>query len=216
MHDESITVHRLLLFANMFIFCLISYGARIWEAHRDSNTDVMFHLRNENYEHCIKHGIDVTSYHGDLRIPAEELLAFSTTEEMSLSAKGGIEDDEGFDWVVCALKSTSLNAVPKLIEPLISPKTRLLMIMNGLIEDDFIQMMREQQERKGLKGVGCKAIYGGMALICSNRISPGKHNGMRNKQCEIPINASTTAITIIIDLVCHQVKLITRMEVSLR
>jgi len=64
--------------------------------------------------------------------------------------------------------------VPKLIEPLLSPETRLLVIMNGLIEDDLIQMMRQQQKAKGLKGLGCKAIYGGMALICSNRLSPGK------------------------------------------
>lgn len=45
--------------------------------------------------------------------------------------------------------------------------------MNGLIEDDLIEMMKKQL--KGLEGVvGCKAIYGGMALICSNRLSPGK------------------------------------------
>ena len=46
--------------------------------------------------------------------------------------------------------------------------------MNGLIEDDLIQLMRQERESKGLDGLGCKAIYGGMALICSNRLSPGK------------------------------------------
>ncbi len=67
-----------------------------------------------------------------------------------------------------------LDEVPTLIEPLLSPQTRLLVIMNGLIEDDLVSMMRHRRESRGLRGVGCRAIYGGMALICSNRISPGK------------------------------------------
>ena len=53
-----------------------------------------------------------------------------------------------------------LDIVPELIEPLMSPNTRLLMIMNGLIEDDLIEMLKKQREAKGLEGVGCKAIYG--------------------------------------------------------
>ena len=60
-----------------------------------------------------------------------------------------------------------MDQVPTLIEPLLSSETRLLVIMNGLIEEDLIEML----EKKKLK---CKSIYGGMALICSNRLSPGK------------------------------------------
>lgn len=67
-----------------------------------------------------------------------------------------------------------LDEVPILIEPLLSPETRLLVIMNGLIEDDLVNMMRQRRVSMGLDGVGCRAIYGGMALICSNRTSPGK------------------------------------------
>lgn len=44
----------------------------------------------------------------------------------------------------------------------------------GLIEDDLIEMMRARRKLRGLDGVGCKAVYGGMALICSNRLSPGR------------------------------------------
>jgi len=166
------------------------YGGRLWEGlcgsnssgSSQSNTNVMFHLRNENYDHCVKHGIDVSSYHGDFSIPAEELMAFRTTEDMARSVVVEEDNNDGdgrsstssFDWVICALKSTSLDEVPKLIDPLLSPETRVLVMMNGLVEDDLIQMMRKQQELKGLKGVGCKAVYGGMALICSNRLSPGK------------------------------------------
>ena len=32
--------------------------------------------------------------------------------------------------------------------------------MNGLIEDDLIQYLRDSRKAKGLDGVGCKAIYG--------------------------------------------------------
>ena len=73
----------------------------------------MFHLRNEHYDHCIKNGIDVSSYDGDFSIPAEDLLAYPTTEDMCKSVKDGSEEDVGaFDWVICALKSTSVSGIP--------------------------------------------------------------------------------------------------------
>lgn len=101
----------------------------------------------------------------------------------------GNSDHDYFDWVICSLKSTSLDDVPTLIEPLLSPETRsvmsfqedllfrssnvilethfslisscrVLVIMNGLIEDDLIQFLRDRRKERGLDGVGCKAIYG--------------------------------------------------------
>lgn len=179
------------------------YGGRLWEGaarqQRGGNIDkddddmaptsVSFHLRGENYDHCIKHGIDISSYHGDFIIPGKELLAFPTTEDMARGILGDCDgthteehDDHGygrkseyFDWVICALKSTALHEIPTLIAPLLSPETRVLVVMNGLVEDDLIDMMRTHHRAStGLEGVGCMAIYGGMALICSNRLSPGK------------------------------------------
>ena len=90
------------------------YGGRIWESVRSrSDVDVMFHLRNEHYDHCSQHGIEISSYHGDFYIPPEELLAFPTTEDMSRrvhnSLGDGGNDDRTFDWIVCALKSTSVS-----------------------------------------------------------------------------------------------------------
>ena len=67
----------------------------------------------------------MTSYHGNFSIPAEELLAYSTTDEMAEVARGD-KDHDYFDWVVCSLKSTSLDDAPRLIEPLLSPETRYL------------------------------------------------------------------------------------------
>jgi len=142
------------------------YGGRIWESVRSiSSTNVLFHLRAEHYDHCVENGISVTSIDGDFVIPSDELLAYPTTEDMAQS----FTDDHfaAFDWVIVALKSSSLDAVPQLIKPLTSPQTRVLVIMNGLIEDDLIEMLKKEQ------GLECKAVYGGMALICSNRLSPG-------------------------------------------
>lgn len=141
------------------------YGGRIWESVRSSsNTDVMFQLRNEHYDHCSENGISVSSIDGDFVIPSDELLAYPTTEDMANSVKD--DHDPAFDWVIVALKSSSLDAVPQLIKPITSPQTRVLVIMNGLIEDDLLEMLRGEQ-------LECKAVYGGMALICSNRLSPG-------------------------------------------
>ena len=144
------------------------YGGRLHDSYDrlGSETEVIFHLRGEHHDHCMANGIDVKSYDGDFRISADKLRAFKTTEEMASGA--------AFDWVVCCLKSTSLDEVPELIDPLMSDNTRLLIIMNGLIEEDLITKMRERQNSKGLEGLNAKAIYGGMALICSNRLSPGQ------------------------------------------
>jgi 2-dehydropantoate 2-reductase len=90
------------------------------------------------------------------------------------------------DWVIVALKSTSLDAVPELVAPLLTPNTRVLAIMNGLIEDDLISKLASlpaghAEEHTHPIGVpaklhldSCAAVYGGMALICSNRIAPGQ------------------------------------------
>ena len=65
----------------------------------------------------------MTSCHGNFSIPAKELLAYSTTHEMAKAANSNT-DHTIFDWVICSLKSTSLDDVPTLIEPLLSPETR--------------------------------------------------------------------------------------------
>ena len=125
------------------------YGGRLWEGSsatggggvdRDGDGDgddddddddraiettsaVAFHLRGEHYDHCTRHGLSVSSCHGDFDIPPSELSAYRTTEDMArsliLAADDVDDDDDGsgggggggeyFDWVVCALKSTSVS-----------------------------------------------------------------------------------------------------------
>jgi len=121
------------------------YGGRLWEGSSatgsggvdgdgddddddddraiETTSAVAFHLRGEHYDHCTRHGLSVSSCHGDFDIPPSELMAYRTTEDMArsliLAADDVDDDDDGsgggggggeyFDWVVCALKSTSVS-----------------------------------------------------------------------------------------------------------
>jgi 2-dehydropantoate 2-reductase len=80
------------------------------------------------------------------------------------------------DWVIVSLKSSSLDAIPALIESLLSPKTRIMAIMNGLIEDDLVLQLKEHMNDTSKEGQidCCSAVYGGMAFICCNRLGPGR------------------------------------------
>jgi 2-dehydropantoate 2-reductase len=138
------------------------YGARLWEA----GYDVKFQMRGVNLSTSQINGFRVTSIDGDIFIPPNHLQVFERSEECG-----------PVDWVIVALKSYSLEAIPDLILPLLDPnRTRILVIMNGLIEEDLICALKH---RAGLEQTAegsldcCAALYGGMALICANRIAPG-------------------------------------------
>jgi len=107
------------------------------------------------------------SVDGDMFIPPNELQAFDDTEDIGI-----------VDWVVVALKSSSLEAIPDLIYPLLGRDTRVLNIMNGLIEDDLLALLSEKvgttSPSSDPLSLCCAAVYGGMALVCSNRIAPGR------------------------------------------
>lgn len=145
------------------------YGARLYET---GLFDVKFHMRGDNYRASVEKGFQVTSVEGDVFIPADKLQAYEDTEDIG-----------PVDWVIVALKSSSLDAIPDLIYPLLKKETRVLAIMNGLIEDNLIQGLKERagepiddNDADAATETSiqcCTAIYGGMALVCSNRIGPG-------------------------------------------
>ena len=176
------------------------YGSRLWE----KGYDVSFHMRGKHYERSVMDGLNVTSVAGNVFVPPDKLKAYDDIQEMAVQSMNGSgickgasssNDSDGFDWVIVALKSTAVDDIPALIYPLLTPtKTRVLCIMNGLIEDDIIGGLNEyhRQHQKGRlpsndsssgsssstttasQSVSCcKALYGGMALVCCNRISPG-------------------------------------------
>jgi 2-dehydropantoate 2-reductase len=142
------------------------YGARLWES---GAYNVMFQMRGHNFAKSTQDGFRVTSIDGDVFIPPGELQAFENPEQV-----GG-----PVDWVIISLKSSSLDAIPELVYPLLKPKrTRILAIMNGLIEEDLVKMLKEYADDDSEDGElqCCSALYGGMALVCSNRLAPGHIN----------------------------------------
>ena len=142
------------------------YGSRLWECGR---YDVHFHMRGENLEASRKNGLQVTSIDGDIFIDPESLQTFTDPNELS---------HMNVDWVIVALKSHSLDDVPELIYPLLRPReTRVVCIMNGLIDEDLVSALKRKSEEGPSPSSMircCRAVYGGMALICSNRLEPGK------------------------------------------
>ena len=131
------------------------YGARLWES---GHYDVKFHMRRESRKICARYGFRVKSIDGDIFIPPTKLEIFTNPGDVG-----------SVDWVIIAIKSSSLHDIPDLIIPLIDPKrTRILVIMNGLVEDDLIGLLKG---RIGAKL--CAALYGGMAFVCCNRTGPG-------------------------------------------
>jgi 2-dehydropantoate 2-reductase len=148
------------------------YGARLWE----TGHDVHFLLRGINYDIARNDGLTITSVEGNIHIPPNELQAYPTTADMTQSQPSQPQQQSlEFDWVIVALKSSALDAIPDLILPLLSPsRTRVLVIMNGMIEEDLLQLMRNKtgqiDDNEPLQC--CQTWYGGMALICCNRIAP--------------------------------------------
>ena len=138
------------------------YGARLWE----SGHNVTFLFRpGSNYEAVKQQGsLFVGSVYGDMQVPAS---AIRLHEPQPLK-------NSDVDWVIVSFKSTSLECIPSLLLPWLNPtKTRVLVIMNGLIEDDLIDLLKKESGQQDDGPLQClHTLYGGMALVCSNRIKP--------------------------------------------
>ncbi len=120
------------------------YGARLAQAGHD----VRFLLRRD-YEAVAERGLRIESHHGDFVIERPTIAR-------DPGAIGPV------DWVLCGLKTTSLDAAPALIGPCLGPETRVLAIMNGLgVEESLAAVL------------GADRIFGGLAFTCINRGKPG-------------------------------------------
>jgi len=120
------------------------YGGRLAEAGHD----VRFLVRRD-YRAISKSGLNVTSPDGDFQLERP----FTATDSTEIGT---------VDWVVCALKSTSIKDAQKLVRPCVGAHTRILVLMNGLgLEDHFAGWFGEER------------IFGGLAFTCINRGSPG-------------------------------------------
>jgi 2-dehydropantoate 2-reductase len=120
------------------------YGGRLAEAGHD----VRFLVRRD-YHAISKSGLNVTSPDGGFVLSQP----FVVTDSSDI----GI-----VDWVICALKSTSIHSAQKLVQPCVGADTRILVLMNGLgLEDHFAAWF------------GAERIFGGLAFTCINRGKAG-------------------------------------------
>jgi 2-dehydropantoate 2-reductase len=120
------------------------YGGRLAEAGHD----VRFLMRRDH--HAVRvGGLKVTSPDGDFTV---------TNPKVALSS----EEIGPVDWVLCALKATSIEEALELVRPCVGADTRILVLMNGLgIEERFAEWFDPER------------IFGGLAFTCINRGKPG-------------------------------------------
>lgn len=120
------------------------YGGRLAEAGHD----VRFLMRRD-YQAVRESGLKFTSPDGDFIL---------TSPRVTLNS----EEIGPVDWVICALKATSIEDAQRLVRPCVTANTRILVLMNGLgIEERFAEWFDPYR------------IFGGMAFTCINRGEPG-------------------------------------------
>lgn len=120
------------------------YGGRLAEAGHD----VSFLMRRD-YHAVRATGLKVTSPEGDFTLKNPRVVKSS-------------EEIGSVDWVICALKATSIEDAQELVQPCVSKNTRILVLMNGLgLEERFAEWFSPER------------IFGGLAFTCINRGEPG-------------------------------------------
>jgi len=119
------------------------YGARLARAGHD----VHFLMRRD-YQAVRTAGLTIESCDGDFHIDAQ---VYDAPERIGPA-----------DLVICALKTTALDAAERLIRPCLGARALVVALMNGL----------GVEERLG-RWFGPERIVGGLAFVCINRGRPG-------------------------------------------
>ncbi|MEM6278811.1 MAG: 2-dehydropantoate 2-reductase [Verrucomicrobiota bacterium] len=121
------------------------YGARL---AKGSEAEVSFLMRRD-LEAVRKSGLHVLSIDGD----------FVLSPVQGYASAGEIGP---VDLVIVATKTTSNDALPKLIAPLLNEDTAILTLQNGLGNEEFL-----------LSQFPSQPILGGLCHVCINRGEPG-------------------------------------------
>lgn len=120
------------------------YGGLLQQAGHE----VHFLLRSD-YEQVRSYGLRIDSVKGDFFLP--HVHAHATTTTMPLC-----------DVVIVALKTTANHLLTKLLPPLLTKKSVVIMMQNGLGVEETVA---------GIPGVEC--ILGALCFICSTKVGPG-------------------------------------------
>jgi 2-dehydropantoate 2-reductase len=119
------------------------YGAKLSRA----GEEVHFLLRSD-YEAVKRNGVFIHSPEGDFNVRPK---CARTPEEIGPS-----------DLVLVALKTTANDQFPKLLPPLVGPKTAVLTLQNGLGNEEALAKLFPVEQ-----------IMGGLCFVCLNRTAPG-------------------------------------------
>lgn len=120
------------------------YGGRL----ALSGQDVHF-LYHSEYDYVKTNGLDVKSVNGDFHL--NNMQVYNNTESMPKC-----------DVVLVCMKSTQNDKLPQMLAPIVKEDSTIMLIQNGLgLEQELAQSFPNQ------------VIAGGMAFICTSRVSPG-------------------------------------------
>lgn len=119
------------------------YGAKLCR----SGHEVHFLLRSD-YPVVRDRGVLIRSYQGDFHVRP---FCAQRPEEIGV-----------VDWVLVGLKTTANDQFPRLLKPLVSPRTAVLTLQNGL-----------GNEERLAEFVPPRQIMGGLCFVCLNRLEPG-------------------------------------------
>ncbi|MFV0417153.1 MAG: putative 2-dehydropantoate 2-reductase [Dysgonomonas sp.] len=120
------------------------YGGKL--ANAGQEVHFLFH---SDYEYVKQHGLRVDSIDGDFHLSS--IHAYNNTMDMPKC-----------DVILVGLKSTNNHLLKELLPPILDKNTLVILIQNGLgLEEDL------QKEFPDLW------IAGGLAFICSNKVSDG-------------------------------------------
>jgi 2-dehydropantoate 2-reductase len=119
------------------------YGAMLSRAGQD----VHFLLRSD-YEIVRRNGVNIRSPQGGFNARPR---AARTPEEIGVC-----------DLVLIALKTTANGEFPRLLPPLVGPRTAVLTLQNGLGNEEALAQLFPSAQ-----------ILGGLCFVCLNRVAPG-------------------------------------------
>ena len=113
-----------------------------------SGKDVHF-LFNSDYQHVIESGLRVDSIKGDFHLK-------------NINAYNSVDDMPTCDVVLVCLKTTNNNLLKELLPPVLHEKSVVILIQNGLGNEEDLEQQISDIE-----------IAGSLAFICSAKVGPG-------------------------------------------
>jgi len=132
----------------------------------------------------------------ELRIPPERLRACASSAE---AAGGG-----AIDWLLVALKATALDTARPLLAPLVTPRTRLVVLCNGLGVEDLLAGW-----------FGAERILGMLCFICVNRDDDGTIRHLAHGHVAVGHHAGDAAQAGALATLCRGAGLVCALPASL-